>query len=471
MSANVGIGATPPEPGMQEGANGLSPNTSQLSTTYNSRDQRGVTLATLGQGDIHLQDPEASDDPAGLNRDTTQTDRELYRIEQQRQIDLTVDHRLLNEAGRAEIREQIATLPATVKAAYDEVATQVTLLTHPAPDAAVEAGGQITEDLYEALIRRGYSLEDATAILADEAFQDGVLASMKTIAEVSGPLMGGETPAEEVPADATLSNAYYDDQGLPVLELETQVVTAERLPDTPAQVVLKGASEINAYLEQHPEQQQIVEIGFAVAQGPKGVIGLLVGEALANSPVGEALGEKLYDAGELVAEWVEGYDLYGDQDEQDRYLIGGGTFAAGIVSGMAPGGKRGDGHAPNRALTRDELITGLPQGTKITPEDLVDIRRLPDGRTVWLETGNDAAGLQHIYRRHEVDFSNKGIPREEISTVVMDALERGNIVGTNGSVSVYRVTHNGIEQNIAIGVGSNGFVVRANPVSSWKSLP
>ncbi|WP_226504475.1 hemagglutinin repeat-containing protein [Pseudomonas sp. MWU16-30317] len=122
-------------------------------------------------------------------------------------------------------------------------------------------------------------------------------------------------------------------------------------------------------------------------------------------------------------------------------------------------------------LTRDELISGLPVGTKITPENVVDIRRLPDGRTVWLENGTDAAGLQHIYKRHEVDFINKGISRDDIPNVVMNALERGEVVGTNGSANVYRITYNGVEQNIAVGVGSNGFVVRANPVSSWKPLP
>lgn len=52
----------------------------------------------------------------------------------------------------------------------------------------------------------------------------------------------------------------------------------------------------------------------------------------------------------------------------------------------------------------------------------------------------------------------------------MNALERGDIIGTNGSANVYRVTHNGVEQNIAVGVGSNGFVVRANPISFWKPL-
>ncbi|MEJ6816491.1 hypothetical protein [Pseudomonas sp. LF-5] len=62
---------------------------------------------------------------------------------------------------------------------------------------------------------------------------------------------------------------------------------------------------------------------------------------------------------------------------------------------------------------------------------------------------------------------NKGISRD----VVMNALERGQVVGTNGSANVYRITYNGVEQNIAVGVGSNGFVVRANPVSSWKPLP
>ncbi|MBB4017446.1 filamentous hemagglutinin [Chelatococcus caeni] len=122
----------------------------------------------------------------------------------------------------------------------------------------------------------------------------------------------------------------------------------------------------------------------------------------------------------------------------------------------------------NRAQLIDDLVRG---GTKITPANVVDIRRLPDGRTVWIEIGSDSAGLQHIYKRHEVDFVNKGIPREKIQTVVMNAIEQGSIVGTNGSANVYRTIHNGVEQYIAIGIGSNGFVVRANPVSTWKPLP
>jgi hypothetical protein len=148
----------------------------------------------------------------------------------------------------------------------------------------------------------------------------------------------------------------------------------------------------------------------------------------------------------------------------------GGNLAelAAAEKEIAAGGAKG---VPGSTLTREELISGLPVGTKITPANVVDIRRLPDGRTVWLEKGTDAAGLQHIYKRHEADFVNKGISREDIPDVVMSALERGEIVGVNGSANVYRITHNGVEQNIAVGVSSNGFVVRANPVSSWKPLP
>ena len=176
--------------------------------------------------------------------------------------------------------------------------------------------------------------------------------------------------------------------------------------------------------------------------------------------------------------------------EYGKLLAEGASLAAGGVGAIKGGAlltekitaklvKEGVGEAvtagpkviANSILIRDELISGLPAGTKITPESVVDIRKLSDGRTVWLETGSDAAGLQHIYKRHEVDFATKGILRDEIPAVVMNALERGNIVGTNGSANVYRITHNGVEQNIAIGVGSNGFVVRANPVSTWKQLP
>ena len=59
----------------------------------------------------------------------------------------------------------------------------------------------------------------------------------------------------------------------------------------------------------------------------------------------------------------------------------------------------------------------------------------------------------------------------KVTTVIMNALERGEIIGTNGRGPVYRIKHKGAELNIIIGVGSNGFVGRANPTNEWKPLP
>ncbi len=74
---------------------------------------------------------------------------------------------------------------------------------------------------------------------------------------------------------------------------------------------------------------------------------------------------------------------------------------------------------------------------------------------VWLEESSNAGGLEHIYVRHEVDFASKGISRAEIPTVVMNALERGEIIGTSGSAHVYRITQNGVEKNIGL---KGGFI-------------
>lgn len=112
----------------------------------------------------------------------------------------------------------------------------------------------------------------------------------------------------------------------------------------------------------------------------------------------------------------------------------------------------------------------LRNGEKITVPNVIDIRRLNDGRIVWLEKGTPSAGLQHVLTRHESDFLNKGIKPAEIPKLIMNAVEAGNIVGTSGSAPVYRVIFNGVEQNVAVGIGSNGYIVRANPVTEWKPL-
>ena len=132
---------------------------------------------------------------------------------------------------------------------------------------------------------------------------------------------------------------------------------------------------------------------------------------------------------------------------------------------------KGDSHlfsgtsGEGRALI-DEVIAN---GDKISPNKVVMITRDPSDKIVWLETGNDASGLQHIIKEHGSQFNGKGISNENIPNYVLEAVYQGNIVGTQGKKSpprtVYEFTYNEKKQRIAVQVSNNGYIVGANPKS------
>jgi filamentous hemagglutinin len=122
-------------------------------------------------------------------------------------------------------------------------------------------------------------------------------------------------------------------------------------------------------------------------------------------------------------------------------------------------------NAPNRTQLIDDLVA---DGTRITPENVVDIRRI-NGRTVWLETGTATgarpAGLNHIIAEHGTEFTQRGISQAEIPDVVFTALQRNNVVGYQGRGTgrpIYEFDYGGQTHRLAITVGDNGFVVGAN---------
>ena len=114
----------------------------------------------------------------------------------------------------------------------------------------------------------------------------------------------------------------------------------------------------------------------------------------------------------------------------------------------------------------DEVIAN---GDKISPDKVVLITRDPTGKIVWLEESNSSSGLQHIIYRHGHEFNGKGIANSDIPDYVLEAVYQGNIVGTQGKRNpprtVYEFVYNGQTQRIAIQVGSNGYIVGANPKS------
>lgn len=114
----------------------------------------------------------------------------------------------------------------------------------------------------------------------------------------------------------------------------------------------------------------------------------------------------------------------------------------------------------------DELIES---GNKFNLDEVVAITKMPDGKLVWLEIGKEtggmgSAGLRHI-EKHAKDFLEIGISKEELPEFIMKALSEGKEVGVQNTREIYEVVYKGKTHRVAITVGSNGFIVGANPAS------
>lgn len=116
------------------------------------------------------------------------------------------------------------------------------------------------------------------------------------------------------------------------------------------------------------------------------------------------------------------------------------------------------------------LIQEVQQkGLKITPDEVIGITQDKNGKIIWLEKGHldgKPSGLAHIVQEHESNFNDKGIQTSDIADFVLSTVGRGTIIGYQGKGTgrpIYEVTYNGETYHVAVTVGSNGYIVGANP--------
>ncbi|MDD3325402.1 MAG: hemagglutinin repeat-containing protein [Sulfurospirillaceae bacterium] len=81
-------------------------NSSTLSLSNEMGYSRSKTLATVGEGTLHVKDTENSDELTRLNRDTSKVSKELYSGSVGTSVSATLDHRLLSEVERKEIKQE-----------------------------------------------------------------------------------------------------------------------------------------------------------------------------------------------------------------------------------------------------------------------------------------------------------------------------------------------------------------------------
>ena len=104
---------------------------------------------------------------------------------------------------------------------------------------------------------------------------------------------------------------------------------------------------------------------------------------------------------------------------------------------------------------------------KYNENDIIFIAKDSDGKLVWLERGNEVAGLEHIVKNHGADFSNAyDIQKEEIALYLYNAITNGKVVKSipskikGGLDRIYEYDGN---YYTLVGMGDNGFIVTAFP--------
>lgn len=113
-----------------------------------------------------------------------------------------------------------------------------------------------------------------------------------------------------------------------------------------------------------------------------------------------------------------------------------------------------------------ELLERL-ENCKYNEEEIVFIAQDKEDNVIWLERGNENAGLVHIILNHKSDFENAyGINENEIALYLYKVVSEGNIVCSTPSIvkgGIDIIYEYDSKYYTFIGKGSNGFIVTAFP--------
>ncbi|MFT8230456.1 hemagglutinin repeat-containing protein [Pseudomonas guariconensis] len=411
---------SPQQDKSQEGKGEKGENGWSVSGWEYEKDREQIVRATVGAGEIIVrQDADTGhDSTAGLNRDLDKA----YEITRDREsrTDLYVSESSVKDA-LAPVEtldrwtQELRTYDKTALVNYEHAGNALNILINryqrltgrPMDSGAAAIGGfELAEDTLQALIAGGMSPSQAMQLIGDEEFQQGVLSQLNALGNLidkTDPTLGDELKA-------SLGGA---------LLLENSHVEGTR---NELQWALTHVSNINEYIERHPDQSEAVMLVLAMAQGPKAVIQFAVFKAMDETEIKQTINEKidraLTEVGRVVAEKLEQETLRPDSDD-DKFLIGGGKLIASIIFGAVPGPK-GTGHA----LREVEVSSG---GKGSWTKEL----HKPEPNTIYKVDGNKTYQTDSLGRVVKVE-SNLSLTKNDRNTYQQCVAGKCGIDGDEG---------------------------------------
>ncbi|QXH49115.1 hemagglutinin repeat-containing protein [Pseudomonas fakonensis] len=328
-----------------QGANGKTETSGNLSGWEYEKDREQIVRATVGAGEIIVRDDAGTgkDSAAGLNRDLDKA-YEITRDHESR-TDLYVSDSSVRDVLNADEtlqrwRDGLLSYDETAKKNYQDASIGLNATLNRldeltgrewSSDVTRLTSKDFANETLAQLILGGKSLSEAKAMMADKGFQENVLAELSRF--------------WNIPPDTLAQAQQLVDQtlGKPLppgtLELDPSTVTLTMLQDN-----LRSLANIKAFIDDNQDKAQAIGIVLALTQGPKGVIQAVAMSAAEQTPLGQALMERLGAmqeyVGKAIAVRMEGSDL-STADIDGKYLIGGGNLAASILGGTITSMKGG----------------------------------------------------------------------------------------------------------------------------------
>ncbi|MFB9135580.1 two-partner secretion domain-containing protein [Vibrio olivae] len=398
----------------------LSEGSSHLQYSDESNYQKTKSLATIGLGDIQVTQTD-DEQLTSLNRDITQSDKDLYDVtRQQGDFDFTVDHRLLTSKGHEKIAEDVGDI--AFKLGSKSLAKALFDIDNP--DISIALQGQV-ESTLDTLIERGVDPKVAKGILTNETFYTTVadILANGDIADFSEPKKQAKKSSEQA-LELVLAN------------------------QTAAEIALGKLGDVQKYIDTLPvEQAQAAMFALSVMTG--GVVKAVAEVAkdvVVSATIGEQIAEVKDKASTYITSKVSGispddvnaltennvenigssYSLSDIKDGSGFALevigVGVGSIAGKGSSSSTSGAKNGDassfasGSNLNKQLTAQEIANGhafdkhvLKQGEfpdvrtrqqfQNHVEDVLhnpsEVRYYKDGRTVYIQDSSSTVVIRN----------------------------------------------------------------------------
>ena len=411
ITTSVGIGTNPTGPldansAQDNSGDELNPQSTNISYNNNQQYDASKTLATLGRGNITVggtqleQDGELTESGqqessalTRLNRDTENTEKELWNSQYEQNTDVTIDNRMFTEDGREQIKQDYQDAKAVVESPgalivdqYQQVSRTLAAMGEDVPDHLQEQLNTTGEQFVDQLLLAGVERDTVDQLLKDEQLISGLteLATANVLCD-SNPNCLQQVQATKV-----------EQPVLPAPTGELVIEITEGVGEKPLEIAVQGLGKvqgrINALMEVDPDTAKAVEMAIGIATGgpTKYAIGEVVnrgilaiaGEAMEETAtkVTHYVGGEIHEIGEFgFKKMLEREGQLVDPEAGDKYyettvdgiqlgatIVGLGGVAGKVVSRRSGGesdsdlGRQSSGSAQEtNSVPNNDAVEGL----------------------------------------------------------------------------------------------------------------